>query len=502
MPEDQALPIVYLRGYAGDQGGVEGTVDDPFYGFNTGSTHIRVGPRGSATFFAFEGPLIRLASDYRYGDAYVDGVQVGTPQAPEGASGAVPLRMIWIHRYYDLTSQTFAGSPGRRLEIEDAAAELRTLIREIKRLTGAPRVVLLGHSTGGLIIRSLLQRGYPDAGEKATEHVDRVFTYGAPHGGIHFDIPGGLTLEWFRDTLGWHNVDDFGLERMYRYLTPLAEQRKKVPDRWDPRDLGTFPPERFFSLVGTDAADYGLPKRAVGVRSDGLVQIESAYVKGGPRAYVHRAHSGRYGLVNSEEGYQNLKRFLFGDVRVEIFLDGLDHIERLGDRPDRFHQAEVSVAVRGLPVVMHEQTIEHYCPVPLEWKKEQQGEPIFLFTLFLIPKLAGDRPARYAVSLAVHRFERREGRLWTRDHLEKIPLWTDNLIVDLFSVQDRDGRTSYTARYAWRSEMPQPDADPSTGLVTAATKDGKEEGRIALPDNARAVLGDRAVLVVRASRWA
>jgi hypothetical protein len=35
------------------------------------------------------------------------------------------------------------------------------------------------------------------------------------------------------------------------------------------------------------------------------------------RAYVRRAHSGPYGLVNSEEGFGNLSRFLFGDLRVD-----------------------------------------------------------------------------------------------------------------------------------------------------------------------------------------
>src|SRR5687767_6644374 len=177
-------------------------------------------------------------------------MQLGTPQAPTVPDGTVSPKTIWIHRYYDLTSRTFEGSPGRRLEIEDAAGELKTLIREIKRLTGAPRVVLIGHSTGGLIIRSLLQRGYPEAGENAVDHVDRVFTYGTPHGGIHFDIPGGPAAEWFRDKLGWHNIDDFGLERMYRFLTPLKEQKKKRPDDFEPRDLGKgFSAERFFCLV-------------------------------------------------------------------------------------------------------------------------------------------------------------------------------------------------------------------------------------------------------------
>lgn len=44
--------------------------------------------------------------------------------------------------------------------------------------------------------------------------------------------------------------------------------------------------------------------------------IENAYVEGAPRAHVHRSHSGHFGIVNSEEGYQNLTRFLFGDVKV------------------------------------------------------------------------------------------------------------------------------------------------------------------------------------------
>lgn len=54
---------------------------------------------------------------------------------------------------------------------------------------------------------------------------------------------------------------------------------------------------------------------------DGLVRIENATVQGAPRAFVHRSHSGHFGIVNSEEGYQNLTRFLFGDVRVEGVLD-------------------------------------------------------------------------------------------------------------------------------------------------------------------------------------
>ena len=71
---------------------------------------------------------------------------------------------------------------------------------------------------------------------------------------------------------------------------------------------GEFPLHHVFCLVGTDAADYdaalGLSAKVVGPQSDGLVQIDNAYVPNTPRAFVHRGHSGRYGVVNSEEGYQ------------------------------------------------------------------------------------------------------------------------------------------------------------------------------------------------------
>ena len=53
------------------------------------------------------------------------------------------------------------------------------------------------------------------------------------------------------------------------------------------------------------------------------MQIENAYVPGARFAFVHRSHSGRYGIVNSEEGYQNLRRFLLGDLEVTADLVGL-----------------------------------------------------------------------------------------------------------------------------------------------------------------------------------
>jgi hypothetical protein len=60
-----SYPIVYVRGYAGTQSDVEETVDDPTYGFNTGSTHIRQMINGKADIFMFVSPFARLFRDPR-----------------------------------------------------------------------------------------------------------------------------------------------------------------------------------------------------------------------------------------------------------------------------------------------------------------------------------------------------------------------------------------------------------------------------------------------------
>lgn len=59
--------------------------------------------------------------------------------------------------------------------------------------------------------------------------------------------------------------------------------------------------------------------------SDGPAMIANAYTKGSPRAVAHRSHSGHFGLVNSESGYQNLRRLLFGSLRIKAVL----YVERV-----------------------------------------------------------------------------------------------------------------------------------------------------------------------------
>jgi hypothetical protein len=134
----------------------------------------------------------------------------------------------------------------------------------------------------------------------------------------------------------WLTVNDianFNRGKMAEYLD-LEELYKKT-DRVDWLPEKIFPSEKVFCLVGTNRADYetaqGLSRTFAGHGSDGLVRIENATVCGvkangqmsapAAKAFVYRAHSGFFGIVNSEEAYQNLTRFLFGDVRVDLWVD-------------------------------------------------------------------------------------------------------------------------------------------------------------------------------------
>ncbi|MGE0274120.1 MAG: esterase/lipase family protein [Nitrospiraceae bacterium] len=505
MDNENKLPIIYVRGYAGTQNEVEDTVDDPFYGFNKGATHIRVGPAGDPQFFAFESPLVRLMSDHGYCDVF-EGDRISTRQLDE------TRKSIWIYRYYDRTSKTFKEEGGFRLTIEEAAKGLRDLIIQVKEQTEARHVILIAHSMGGLICRSLIQKIYREDAQgrsipeqmPATAHIHKLFTYGTPHGGIHFDVGGG-TLEWIRDQLGWNHADDFGRQRMYEYLTPGAKPNDKVPEKFIPNDLdGAFPVDRVFCVVGTNARDYdvayGLSRRSVGPQSDGLVQIEHAYVKNSHRAYIHRSHSGRYGMVNSEEGYQCLQRFLFGDVKIHATLLDID----LPEKDNTFYQAEVRISIRTLPSLVHEQTVGHYCPISLHQIKHPTRYP--LFTAFLMHKTKPskmrddefDPTMRYALGLTVHSFTRHNGLFSFTDHIESMPRWSDWLIFD---VTPHAGSNSalYSAKCSWLSKNAQPTDTVNFNLDT--DDDDSLTARISVPAEAFPVLGHNCKIELRTYNW-
>ena len=362
MADQSHHPIIYVRGFAATQSEIEETVADPYMGFNIGSTKARMAWTGKVRRFYFESPLVRLMSDHDYKDVFVEGDDMLASNDPDRK---IPYKSIIIYRYYDDASEDFGNGKGTPA-ITEFATGLGKLILDLrKKICDNPdnnvtpetfRVHLVAHSMGGLVCRAFLQNTKLSKPE-ARAAVDKLFTYATPHNGIDMRI--------VRNVPGWlsfGDVNNFNRDNMAKYLD--------VPKGPDVSLLKNIRPDRVFNLVGTNPRDYatagGLSAWAVGDASDGLVRIENATTHGpadgiagpdvtSPRAFVHRSHSGPYGIVNSEEGYQNLTRFLFGDLRVDGILD-IDDItfpaavqaeHDAGKNVEASYQFEVAVGIRG-----------------------------------------------------------------------------------------------------------------------------------------------------------
>jgi hypothetical protein len=352
-------------------GEIEETSADPFNGFNIGSTLLRTAWTGDSARHVFESPVLRLSQQpYNYRVAFSDGIrgldndqkrdlrETGEAIAAEavgavGAAPAQPYAVLAIYRYYDAVSRAFGD--GNRPGMETYGWGLGRLIIDLLDATGAPGVYLVAHSMGGLVARTFLQNAtvLDDSGPstggrcsavaamlvrkpgltirqdqwtRARAAVRRLFTYGTPHNGISGQGGFGNSLLGPLDALLGLEMSNFERSRMREYLDSPPEANS-LAERFNVRDT--------FCLVGTAAADYpvaaGFSRRLVGQLRDGLVEIDNAIVHGpdssfpggtalAARAYVRRAHSGPYGMVNSEEGFGNLSRFLFGDMRVDADL--------------------------------------------------------------------------------------------------------------------------------------------------------------------------------------
>jgi hypothetical protein len=542
----ERLPIIYVRGYAGSTSGIDAQVDDPFYGFNKGATHVRVGGDGDPMFYQFEGPMLRLMTDENY-QLLVRGDQLQYLEDAE--NGTVPWQSLWVYRFYDQAATTFAApqhegilerfwtSLHRRVtadgfDIEAAAAGLYDLITLVRARTGAPKVFLVAHSMGGLVCRCMIQKVCVQQDRAdAKDIVAKLFTYGSPHGGIAFDIS---ALDWAQEAFGPSGSDIFSPAKMFGYLTPgkTFGDRPGPRDRWDPQvmDDAVFPHEEVFCLVGTNPQDYGRARLVVGPKSDGLVRIEHAYVRGAHRAYVHKSHSGSYGEVNSEEGYQNLRRFLFGRWGISVAFNGLpaypaDMAELPTEQRWPVWQADMRLTIRGLPIVLSEQLTAHWCPIQINDELARYVDtadtPVPLATTFLldpahVAQVARERGQaapiqhggrlRYVLGLRVFKLVQTDRAFRFADHLEQVPDWGDALIVD---VGPDDGGQGLAAWLAWNSQVagPNDELDPITeGLPVDARhpvsfhREGKTRiCRVDLPEIAQAlpILGPQAHLTIR-----
>lgn len=442
-------PIIYVRGYAMTDGEVEHTVADPYMGFNVGSTKLRQQYPKSVVRHVFESPLVRLMKDEGYRDTFVDGSEL-----PDNV--ALSPRSVWIYRYYEDASRELG--TGTRHEIEHYAQGLLDLVNTLHdryapgdrarhgSASDVFRVYLVAHSMGGLICRSMLQRLSPN-----DKRVDKVFTYATPHGGI--DLRGIGNVPGF----GFNQSDSFNEQRMREYLA--------LPSDAPVNSLnGCFPEERFFSLVGTNHNDYGLAKYAVGPMSDGLVRIANATVSDTPRAFVHRSHSGHYGIVNSEDGYQNLRRFFFGNVRVDAFLDveeimlppAVQQEKDDGHAIRADYLVDVIARVRGARWDLHRRTSDEGSAVLIDYDRHVRAhQPVHLASIFLSSgaRVDASRPTlgfSLDVGVQVPEYQIDGKPFWKRDHYDGGYLFRDKVNLEAYF----EAGTGWSLRYGWDSEAP------------------------------------------------
>ena len=490
-------PIVYIRGYAGSQAEVEDTVATPYMGFNSGSTKLRQLWDRKVVKHVFESPLIRLMKDYGYSDVFSEGDLT--------AERKISPRSVWIYRYYESVSEELGS--GERPPLEDYAKGLDRLIEDIRdRMCGLadsedPNVIaerekfkvhLVAHSMGGLITRCYLQNIHPGKANGKPLPVDKVFTYATPHGGI--DLRGIGNIPAF---LQLNNMDNFNEKRMREYLTIPTEPVDSLD--------GKFDPDRFFSLVGTNYRDYpaarGLASAAVGAMSDGLVQIKNASVARTPRAFVHRSHSGQYGIVNSEEGYQNLRRFLFGDIRVEITLSiddislpaAIEKERKKGHEVRASYHAETAVRVRGARWDLHRRSVADSSAHFIPYKRIEDKKPVYLYTGFLSNQCRVKRrgPLGFTLDLGVLVPEYEVDRKWRLDqHFEGGYIFRDKINFDLSTTGE-----SLRLKYGFDSKAP----NRATKKLDGILEDGATAFHIPITRNSKP--GIAATLTIKVTRW-
>jgi hypothetical protein len=494
-----AWPIIYVRGYAMTRTEIDETTADPFCGFNIGSTVIRAtpNPKTPPRKMIFESPMVRLQSDFGYGDVYEDGVDIGDPDF----TGKIATKSLVIYRYYDDASLLFG--TGRTPEIEEFAKGLSDLILRVRELVCRNpknevavedfKCYLVAHSMGGLVCRAFLQNaslGDPEA----RKCVDKFFTYATPHNGI--DMLGVNVPEF----LGLNDVNNFNRDRMARYLDlgPVYQETKRVD--WMPEEV--FPSSRIFCMIGTNRSDYnvaaGLSRTFAGNGSDGLVRVANASVWGINRqnevsapsatAYCFRSHSGRYGIVNSEEAYQNLVRFLFGDVRVDIWVDieGVRVPQELeaddaAGKVDALYQVEVLASPRGkrwylTRRVAEEDSVACKDHSVLRTATAEKPQQIYLSTVFLANRyrVKDVQTLAYSVTLAVRVPDYEvDKQFWPDRHYEGGYLYRDSVVIELQPPENPGG--DWQVFYNWQSR------DVGQGTIPVPAERLKDKVEITIP---------------------
>jgi hypothetical protein len=359
----RALPLILIRGFGGV--GVEDEKRIAYQGFNDGTVY----PQKRGENYIYEGLILRfMKSDWHYQDA--TNVVGYYPRAVEASvdipvelkqfderyfkgdrividaamainllrSAGDPSRTLWVFRYYDLDDRRFE-TYGRAL------VRLISFLRDLTSFksdhSAKPKVNILAHSMGGLLVREAIQVTYPEMKQRASDHINKVITLGTPHQGISFQF----LQEWIK----------LDAEQELEHFNPAFqrdEQKRNRKGKYKNKKNEAafiyfkdhFPLDRLLTIVGTNYRTYSVGvsswmNRLFAVageggpaynRSDGLVKQAFAQIPGAHRTFVHKCHGGHDSLVTSREAYEIATRFFFGNVRARLRLIRAK-IERGGD---------------------------------------------------------------------------------------------------------------------------------------------------------------------------
>lgn len=174
-------------------------------------------------------------------------------------------------------------------------------------------------------------------------------------------------------------------------------------------------------------------------------------MKGAPRAYVYRSHSGHYGIVNFESGYRNLERFFFGDVRTSVALDNPQIDLPKNDKGfTATYNIENIVSIRGLPTPLNKRTKDTFSST---FRKDVyiRNQKVHLFTTFLWKGGRVRNGKNKSLGLSIH-FRivpeyHQDIKFWWDNHYEDQAVFDDRLII---VTEDKDG--SFKAKWNWGSE--------------------------------------------------
>lgn len=455
-------PIVYVRGYAMTGEDKNQAVHDTYYGFNTTSVELRNAP--PPEYFAvdvFEGQLIKFIKAQGYTDELNEGLEKPDWDKTRG---------IWICRFYD---EDFIRGTTRN--IDEHAMDLYKLItKQIPdRLKSVGvdlgnndedyKVILIAHSMGGLVCRTLIQNIMPSKKEDPKKIIQRFVTMGTPHNGIDMGVVPDFIEDIIDKTINPYNSNIFNQSIMRKYLK-IDQKDNDGNYIYDANSLGdqnsdfAFPVKRCLCIIGSDHKSYNIVKTITGSYSDGLVKQNNAYIVGGPRpkteikkgenpvypdeqrayyANVHRAHSGFRGIVNSYESYENIKRFLFGNIKAEVYLTDIK-IPQPNTDDQYFYDFEFNASIKGTNAYLHRRA-QDPCENAIRFIYSEIPGQIHFYTGFLNSALRIDKKdnaSHFAVTIRVNEFRVKKGFLWDTDYPSK-PIFAEALEIGAF-VPDKE----------------------------------------------------------------